>query len=61
MPTRKRPEFVLRDGKPVAVILDIDVYREMLELLEVAEDLSELAKLRAKALTFRKLDDFLTE
>jgi hypothetical protein len=28
---RKGPEIVLRKGKPAAVILDIEEYREMLE------------------------------
>ena len=36
---RKAPEIVLREGKPAAVILDIDEYREMLERLEAVEDL----------------------
>jgi PHD/YefM family antitoxin component YafN of YafNO toxin-antitoxin module len=31
---RKIPEIVLREGKPSAVILDIDDYREMLERLD---------------------------
>ena len=39
---RKRPEIVLRDGKPSAVILDIDQYQELLERLEDAEDLEML-------------------
>jgi PHD/YefM family antitoxin component YafN of YafNO toxin-antitoxin module len=30
---RKAPEVVLREGKPRAVILDIDEYQEMLERL----------------------------
>jgi prevent-host-death family protein len=31
---RKNPEIVLRQGKPAAVILDIQEYQEMLEQLE---------------------------
>jgi len=54
-------EIVLRDGKPTAVILDIDEYQEMLERLEDLEDLRELAEMRAKPLKFRKLEDFLEE
>jgi PHD/YefM family antitoxin component YafN of YafNO toxin-antitoxin module len=45
---KKVPEVILRDGKPAAVILDIDEYREMLERLEDMEDL-------------RTLQDFLKE
>ncbi len=44
--TEKRsPEIVIRDGKPAAVILDIDEYQEMLERLEDLEDLRELEKM----------------
>jgi PHD/YefM family antitoxin component YafN of YafNO toxin-antitoxin module len=55
----KRPELVYRNGKPAAVILDIDEYREMLERLEDAEDLRVLRRMRAKPLKLRKLDEFL--
>ena len=58
---RKTVEIVLRDGKPAAVILDIDRYREMLELLEDAEDLKILERMRKKPLSFKSLDDFLKE
>ncbi len=57
----KNPEIVLRDGKPVAVILDIDVYEEMLEQIEGIEDLEYLEKLRQKPTEFRALDNFLQE
>ena len=58
---KRNPEIILRDGKPTAVILDIDEYQEMLERLEDLEDLKELAEMRAKPLEFRKLEDFLKE
>ena len=58
---KKPPEVVLRGGKPAAVILDIDEYREMLERLEDMEDLKMLEDMRKKPLKFRSLDDFLTE
>lgn len=58
---RKPVEIVLRDGKPAAVILDIDRYREMLELLEDAEDLKVLDRMRKKPLLFKRLEDFLSE
>jgi PHD/YefM family antitoxin component YafN of YafNO toxin-antitoxin module len=58
---RKQPEIVLRDGKPTAVILEIDEYQEMLERLEDLEDLQTLQKMRKKPLRFRKLEDFLKE
>ncbi len=57
----KEPEIVLRKGKPAAVILDIEDYREMLERLEDAADLKTLQKMRKKSLSFKKLDVFLSE
>lgn len=57
----KAPDIVLKDGKPAAVILDIDKYQEMLERLEDAEDLKILAQMRKKPLKFKKLEDFLKE
>ena len=58
---RKAPEIVLREGKPSAVILDIDDYREMLERLEDLEDLNMLKEMKRRPLKFRKLEDFLKE
>ena len=58
---RKTPEIVLRDGKPSAVILDIEDYREMLERLEDLEDLEMIKEMRKRPLKFRKLEDFLKE
>ena len=58
---KKNPEIILREGKPAAVILDIDIYREMLERLEDAEDLKELKHIRKTPLTFRSLEEFLKE
>lgn len=56
---KKAPQIVLRGGEPTAVILDIEVYQEMLERLEDIEDLNMLAEMRKKPMSFRRLDDFL--
>ena len=58
---RKEPEVILRDGKPSAVILDINEYRETLERLEDVEDLKALARMRKKPLEFRGLEEFVRE
>ncbi|MBI4504403.1 MAG: type II toxin-antitoxin system Phd/YefM family antitoxin [Chloroflexi bacterium] len=58
-PKRRAPEIVFRDGKPAAIIMDIDAYREMLERLDDLEDLRLLDKMRQKPLRFRRLADFL--
>ncbi len=57
----REPQIVFRGGKPSAVILDIDVYQDLLERLEDVEDLQMLARMREKPLSFRKLDSFLKE
>ena len=61
MRAAKRTELVYRDGEPVAVILDIGKYEEMLERLEEAEDLEMLRAMRSKPLHFRSLEQFLEE
>jgi PHD/YefM family antitoxin component YafN of YafNO toxin-antitoxin module len=53
------PAIVLRDGKPAAVILDIEAYRELLERAEDVEDLKALRTPHRRPLKFRRLDDFL--
>lgn len=58
---KRSPEIVLRDGRPAAVILDIDEYRDMLERLEDLDDLEMLKEMREKPLKFRRLDEFLAE
>ncbi len=58
---RKPIEIVLRKGKPAAVILDIDKYREMLERIEDVKDLKTLDEMRKRPLKFKKLKDFLKE
>ncbi len=58
---RKTPEIVLKEGKPSAVILDIEEYRQMLERLEDLDDLNLLKEMRKRPLKFRKLEDFLKE
>ena len=58
---KKTPEIVLKDGKPAAIILDIEEYQELLERLEDVEDLKTLERMRKKPLKFRKLEDFLKE
>lgn len=55
------PEIVVKNGKAVAVIIDIEEYREMLEKIEDLEGLRALEKLRQEPLEFRPLDDFLNE
>jgi PHD/YefM family antitoxin component YafN of YafNO toxin-antitoxin module len=55
------PELVLREGKPVAVIVDIEEYREMLERLEDIEDLRTIESMRHDTAGDRPLDEVLAE
>lgn len=59
--TRRKPQIVLRNGKPSAVILGIRQYEEILERLEDAEDLRWLRQVRRKPLQFRKLEEVIAE
>jgi len=58
---RKDPQIVIRGGKPTAVILSIEEYRELLERVEDAEDLRMLKAMRKRPLKFRRFDDFLKD
>lgn len=58
---KAKPQVIMKNGKPNAVIIDIRDYQKMLERLEDKEDLVDLARLRKGSLHFRKFDDFLAE
>jgi hypothetical protein len=55
------PEIVTHKGKAVSVILPIEIYQEMLERLEDADDIEWLKKARKKPQSFRSLDDALAD
>lgn len=38
----EKPQFIIKEGKPTAVILNIRDYKELLERIEDAKDLVEL-------------------
>ena len=59
--TKGKPRYVVEDGKPTAVILDIDHYEQMLERLEEADDLAVLQEMRKRPLKFRSFNAFLKE
>lgn len=58
---RTKPQLVMKNGRPNAVIIDIKDYRKMLERLDDKEDLDDLIKIRTSTPSFRKFDDFLAE
>ena len=59
--SRSGLEVVYRNGKPAAVILDIDRYEELLERVEDIDDLRALREMRKRPVRFRRLEDFLSE
>ncbi len=59
--TIREPEIVIRNGKPVSVILPIKEYEELLERAEDAEDIASLKRARRKKLHYRPLEEYLSE
>ena len=58
---KSKPQVIMKNGRPNAVIIDIKDYQKLLERLEDKEDLTDLVKMRKGGLRFRKFDDFLAE
>ena len=58
---KTKPQVIMKNGKPNAVIIDIRDYKEMLERLEDKEYIEELNKMRKGRLEFKKFTDFLAE
>ena len=58
----RKPSVIYQDGKPTAVILDIDQYEEILERLQDLDDLAYIEDLKQRGdLEFTPLDDFMKE
>lgn len=58
---KAKPQVVMKDGRPSAVIIDINDYRELLERLEDKEDLADLEKIRMGGIQVRRFEDYLTD
>jgi hypothetical protein len=58
---KSKPQVVMKDGIPSALIIDINDYRELLEKLEDKKDLADLEKIRMSGTHIRKFEDYLTE
>ena len=54
-----KPQIIIRNGKPSAVILDISKYEELLEAIEDKEDLAELHRIKKSKTSFRELNTYL--
>ncbi len=55
----REPEIVTRNGKPVAVIIPIKDYEELLGRAEDAEDVAWLKRARKKKLNYLPLEEYL--
>ncbi|MBI2639932.1 MAG: type II toxin-antitoxin system Phd/YefM family antitoxin [Candidatus Sungbacteria bacterium] len=54
-----RPQIIIRNGKPQAVILDIKKYEKLLESIDDKEDLAELRRIKKSKTSFRELKNYL--
>lgn len=59
--THHEPEIIMRNGKPVSVILPIKEYQELLERAEDAEDVAWLKRARRKKAHYRPLEEYLAK
>lgn len=57
----KKMNIVFSKGKPTDVIIGIKDFKDLLERAEDLEDINELERLRKGAMSFRTLDEFLSE
>lgn len=55
----QKPQLVVRDGRPRAVILGLKAYERLLEAAEDREDLRELRRIKKGRASFRALRDYL--
>ena len=58
---KNRPQVIMKDGRPSAVIIDIKDYHVLLDRLEDKEDLADLEIIRKGGRQVRKFSDFLAE
>jgi prevent-host-death family protein len=59
--TRRKPEIVTRNRKPVSVIIPIKDYEELLERAEDAEDVAWLKLARRKKLHYLPLEEYVAK
>ena len=58
---KMKPQVIMKNGEPEAVIINIKDYRRLLERLEDKDDIADLEKIRKSSLHVRKFSDFLME
>lgn len=56
-----KPDYIYRDNKIIAAVIDIDIFNEILEKIEDDEDIAYLKEARKRQLNFRKFSDYIDE
>ncbi|MCL5991441.1 MAG: hypothetical protein M1419_05000 [Bacteroidetes bacterium] len=56
---QRKPDFIYRGDKPVAVIPDINDYNEILERLDNEDDIEYLRIVRENPLQFRSFNEYI--
>jgi len=56
--TLERPNLIVKNGKPQAVILDLREYGHLLDIAEMKSDLNELKKIKRTKTTFRPIEEY---
>ena len=59
--SKLKPDFIYRNNKPVAAIIDIEVFDEIIEKFEDDEDVAYLKEARKKNLKYRNFKEYLAE
>lgn len=57
----EKNQVIFKNGKPQAVILDVEKYEKLLEIAEEKKDLTELRRIKNGKTSFRKLKAYLKE
>lgn len=59
--SKVKPDFIYRDDKPVAAIIDIETFNEIIEKFEDEEDIAYLKTAGNGELNFRDFNEYLKE
>ncbi len=56
-----KPDYIYRDNKAIAAVIDIDIFNEIIEKIEDDEDIAYLKEARKRPLKFRKFSEYVNE
>ena len=55
----QKPNLIVRNGKPEAVILALKEYERLLEMAQGRGDLNELKKIKRSKTSFRSIEEYV--